>query len=295
MCLSTMDSVPTFHTTGFKFFERKDSKTFIGRYGKELYKVGLWYEDKKELTLSFYYNGREYQYQTGFHYLTEIPDMDSEELNKMCYDNKEIIALIEVKDIIATGTDSTTSFGTMKAGVCKRFRIKKILYGKMSDLKQFIKFKLPDIYKELASFYSKYKDYEVKDSAISFYDIALKDSKSYFDTVNFIDLFNRNSKLFKFFTSIHFHALKNNPIYEKMYWHMIAASSPAAYYYHGYNNRAMTSPALANEFVKHFQDIGSDSGMNYRPFSHISSFERNKCHRILIASYLNKINLSLDD
>lgn len=291
MCLSSIDAVPAVHETGFKFFERKDHNTFIGKYGRSLYKFGIWYEDTQEINLVANCGTL---YKTGFHYLSELPDkIEHTELNKFCYDNKEILALIEVKNIVATGADSTTSFGRLKAGVCRKFRIKKILYGKMSDLKQFMPYKLPPIYKELVTFYSKYKFNEVKDIIKKFYAISLKDSKSYLDTVNFIDLFDRSTKIFKFFTSIHFHALKTNNDYEQMYWSLILATSPEAHLYEGFS-RNITSPKLANEFAEHLQKEGFNSGPNYR-FSYKDYRGRAKCHRIQIGSYINKMKISIDD
>jgi len=292
MCLSSIDAVPAVHETGFKFFERKDHNTFIGKYGRSLYKFGIWYEDTQEINLVANCGTL---YKTGFHYLSELPDdIDPKTLNKLCYDNKEIIALIEVKNIVATGADSTTSFGRLKAGVCRKFRIKKILYGKMSDLKQFMKFKLPPIYKKLVSLYMKFKSHEIKDVEQKFYDIALKDSASYLDTVNFIDLFNRSTNIFKFFTHIHFHALKTNKDYEQMYWSLILATSPTAHFYQGFN-RLITSPKLANEFAEHLQKQGCNNGPNYSRFSYKDYMDRSKCQRIQIKSYMNKMKIPVDD
>jgi hypothetical protein len=156
-----------------------------------------------------------------------------------------------------------------------------------------MEYKLPPIYKELVSFYSKYRFNEVKNIVKKFYAISLKDSKSYLNTVNFIDLFDRSTKIFKFFTSIHFHALKTNNDYEQMYWSLILATSPAAHFYEGFS-RHITSPKLANEFVEHLQKEGFNSGPNYR-FSYKDYRGRAKCHRIQIKSYMNKIKISIDD
>jgi hypothetical protein len=291
MCLSSIDAVPEIHKIGYKFFERRNQNTFIGKFGRGVYKFGVWYEDTQEINLVANCGTL---YKTGFHYLSELPEViDHKKLNKLCYDNKEILALIEVKNTTASGKDSTTSFGPLKAGVCRKFRIKKILYGKMSDLKQFMKFKLPPIYKELVSFYTEYKNRELVDLVEKFYSISLRDTRSYLDTVNFIDLFDRTTKIFKFFTRIHFHSLKANNKYEQMYWSLILATSPTAHFYHGFS-RFITSPQMSNEFSEHLKEEGYNYGPNYQiPFKDYLS--RKKCHKIKMSSYLNKMKISIDD
>jgi hypothetical protein len=87
---------------------------------------------------------------------------------------------------------------------------------------------------------------------------------------------------FKFFTSIHFHALKTNKDYQQMYLSLILVTSSTAHFYKGFSV-FITSPKLTNEFAGHLQKES------------FNCMDRAKCYKIQIDSYLNKMKISLDD
>jgi len=217
MCLKTVTKKVTPHKYGYKIFTRLNQREFSSyfRYNHKLiFKMNKWIEDPLNATIM---SSDRTPYQIGFHYLLQKPKLNIDEFNNRIA--KHILALVEVDNVVATGTDEI-AFGTLnpKAGVCKRIRIVKILQGKL--IKQKIKkYKFPKNFKTTLELYSKRDEEKIKELLLSSMD-------TYIDFIVLVDRFPRNSSIFKFMQSIHLDLLKNNKTYYTQYLKVIYIGSP---------------------------------------------------------------------
>jgi hypothetical protein len=283
MCLNFLDPKIKRHRTGFKVLNRKGADVFNSHYsGDKQYKVGVWYKDISEEKLVFNtQDGVRQEYKTGFHYLLEIPlEFDDEKLNKYCYDENKIIALIEVKKVTATGLDSTTAFGNLKSGVAKEFRIKKILYGKIGQIKKYMKFKLPEICKDMLLFYVENKTKARQDIFKKFKEMAMPNIETWFNFIRVLDEFSRSTDFFKFYTNLHFYGVRKDDEYELMYFHFLAPTMPGPVYMHMMPTDIVLEENKVKQFMKLFKD------------NHIDNpYEKGKCYRLQAKLLARKLKL----
>lgn len=295
MCLNTLTKrTNRKHNIGYKFFSVNEQLKYSSQFrrsfdsnNEQIFEIGKWYKDPSEDLI--YENNL--KYKTGYHYLRLLPPGTPDDLNKYCFKKDLVLAVIQIKDITATGTDNTlVDFHTLKAGACRRFKIKKILYGGVDNIIPLLPIKtLPNEFIEMLNLYLNKGTYKKPDYQM-FKHIVLKNPETFVKCIGFIDAFIRNYVVFKFFTGQHFYLLKNDKDYQTQFEYFTRSMRTSRFLFREVFNYN-TDPEFNNDLYKKYQMAMKKECMNHFSLTPTSDFWESsittkKMHCFLAKTYL---------
>jgi hypothetical protein len=216
MCLSYIDEVKKIHRVGIKLVHKTAYKNkFTSTVYGTVYTLGKWFDAGSTLpeVESISINGKKIKYLAGCHYYRTLKNLFIPETS--------VILKVRVRGVITTGLQDG-----VEAGVCRNILPVRIIKSKpkvikTGDIKDLLKITkcacLLDIFDRGTQ--NEIPTMEQIKSACEF---ITKSPENFMAAICFIDHFERDHKVFKFFTKIHL-ALSNSksifvdPIYVKMY------------------------------------------------------------------------------
>ena len=227
MCMHKIDDVKKRHRIGYKvvLINELDENLFTSMHFRTTYKMNEWYDvgDVNKLDYDITAIGNK-SYPAGIHYFHEFPHRSWKTMNHQGIKNEAIVK-IKVKGVLVTGIEQG-----IDAGVCTMICPVKIIAqidGKVfeqQNLKKIIDATDSSCYLDL------YKNRKSNTPTIDLIkkvaERTTKSRKYYAQYITFIDMFERDHPLFKFFTKIHLAILNiKDKSYRKNY-NRVTAQEP---------------------------------------------------------------------